>query len=74
MNKIFQTLSLTLLFILTVFPSFSQEVEMADDFRGEGKIYVVVAVIVTLLVGIFYYLFRLDNKIKKLEKENDSEE
>ena len=42
--------------------------EMADVFRSNGKIYVVVAVVVTILLGLFLYLFRLDRKITKLER------
>jgi len=34
-----------------------------------GKIFVVVAVLAIILVGIFIYLFTLDKKIRKLEKE-----
>lgn len=45
-------------------------IEMADTMRQNGKIYVVVAVILTILAGIFLYLVRLDRKISKLEKEN----
>ena len=43
-------------------------VEMADDMRKNGKIYVVVAVVLTLLVGLFLYLIRLDKKISNIEK------
>ena len=43
--------------------------EMADAMRSNGKIYVVVAVILTIFVGLFLYLIRLDRKITKLEKE-----
>jgi hypothetical protein len=43
-------------------------VEMADNMRKNGKIYVVVAVVVTILIGLFLYLFRLDKKISNLEK------
>lgn len=46
---------------------------MADNFRGEGKIYVVVAVMTVIMAGIFLYLFRLDKKIRKLEEENEAE-
>ena len=45
-------------------------VEMADAMRQNGKIYVVVAVILTIFAGIIIYLVRLDRKISKLEKEN----
>ena len=41
---------------------------MADTMRENGKIYVVVAVILTILAGILLYLIRLDKKISKLEK------
>lgn len=43
---------------------------MADEMRSNGKIYVVVAVLVTIFIGIVIYLIRLDRKISKLEKES----
>lgn len=46
-------------------------VEMADGLRSSGKIYVVVAVIVTLFAGLVLYIISLDRKISKLEKESD---
>jgi CcmD family protein len=36
---------------------------------ADGKIFVVIAVLSTILAGIFIYLFLLDKKIRKLEKE-----
>lgn len=54
--------------------AFAQEsdtVEMADAMRQNGKIYVVVAVILTIFAGIIIYLVRLDRKISRLEKENN---
>jgi CcmD family protein len=45
----------------------AQEVEMADTMRSEGKIYVVVAIVVIVLAGLIGYLFLLDRKVKKLE-------
>ena len=52
---------------------FAQDMQSnTEESRGfmyaEGKIYVVVAVVVTIVVGIFIYLVNLDRKIKKLEK------
>lgn len=47
-------------------------VQMADTMRQEGKIYVVVAVILTIFAGIILYLVRLDRKIAKLEKQSSS--
>lgn len=46
----------------------NRQVEMADRFREEGKIYVVVAVIVVLLAGMLTYMIVLDRKVSKLEK------
>jgi multisubunit Na+/H+ antiporter MnhB subunit len=37
--------------------------------RSNGRIYVVVAVLVTILLGLILYLVRLDRKISRLEKE-----
>jgi len=45
-----------------------QEVEMADQFRSDGKIYVVVAVILVLILGLSFFVFRMDRKISNLEK------
>lgn len=43
-------------------------VEMADNLRAEGKIYVVVTIILIVLAGLIFYLFLMDKKVKKLEK------
>ncbi len=48
----------------------SDKVEMADVLRSNGKIYAVVAVCLTILIGLFIYLFILDRKIKNFEKQN----
>ena len=40
-----------------------------DGFmRSEGKIYVVMAVVITILTGLLIYVIRLDRKITRLEK------
>ena len=36
--------------------------------RSEGKIYVVMVVVITILAGLIYYVSRLDRKLSKLEK------
>jgi len=43
--------------------------EMADALRQDGKIYVVVLVLVIILSGLLLYLVRLDRKVSRLEKE-----
>ena len=52
---------------------FAQEngIEMADQLRSDGKIYVVVTCIVIILVGLLAYLFSIDKRLKKIEKENE---
>jgi len=46
----------------------NEPVRMADTMRSNGKIYVVIAVILTILTGLILYLVRLDRKISKLEQ------
>ena len=54
--------------VLVSIASFGQgDVEMADSMRSEGKIYVVVGIIVIILTGLVVYLFMLDRKVRKLE-------
>jgi CcmD family protein len=61
--------SFLLLFLpASVFAQDKKEV-MADTMRSNGRIYVVVAVLTTILIGLLLYVFRLDRKIRKLEKE-----
>ena len=42
--------------------------DMADVMRSNGKIYVVLAVCLLILTGLFLYVFLLDRKIKKIEQ------
>ena len=49
-------------------PVFAQNVEMADIMRPNGKIYVVVAVISIIFIGLMIYLYLIDKRVKQLEK------
>jgi CcmD family protein len=76
LNKIKSTLtSKILLFIVVLFSKnlYAQEInapiEMADIMRSNGKIYVVVGVILIIFLGITSYLFLLNKKINKLEEK-----
>jgi succinate dehydrogenase hydrophobic anchor subunit len=75
MAKNFIVRSLSILSMLMVFctthAQTGEPVAMADTMRSEGKIYVVVAVIVTIFLGLIAYLISLDRKITKLEQETD---
>lgn len=58
--------------LLTCFMLSSQL--MAQDteqglMRSNGKIFVVMAVVLTILAGLFAYLISIDKKITRLEKE-----
>ena len=55
------------LIVLTFFAN-AQDVKMADMMKENGKIYVVIAVMLTILAGLVLYLIRLDRKISRLEK------
>lgn len=44
-------------------------VEMADKLRADGKIWVVVAVVAVVFAGLAVNLFRIDSKLKKIEKD-----
>jgi ABC-type multidrug transport system ATPase subunit len=49
---------------------YSSEAEMADQFRADGKIYVVVTVIAIVFAGLAIWLFRLDRRIRNMENEH----
>jgi len=60
----------TLLFALLHLSLAAQsEVEMADTMRSEGKIYVVVAIMLVIFIGMTTYLFLMDRKITRLERK-----
>lgn len=65
-----------LLTILAIFSSLilsAQEVSMADEMRSNGKIYVVVGVLLIILIGLLLYLVSIDRKLNKIEKEVEEE-
>ena len=41
----------------------------SDFMRSNGRSYVVIAVMLTILTGLILYLIRLDKKLSKLEKD-----
>ncbi|MFT4522163.1 MAG: CcmD family protein [Bacteroidia bacterium] len=47
----------------------AQMVGADDIFFRNGKYYVVVAVLLIIFTGLFVYLFKLDKRIKNLEKD-----
>lgn len=45
-------------------------VESEDFMNSNGKIYVVMAVVIVIVAGILIYLINLDRKISKLERND----
>ena len=64
-----RVLTITMVTLFSSFLSAQEKVEMADTMRSEGKIYVVVAILVVILFGLIGYLVMLDRKITKVEKQ-----
>lgn len=47
----------------------NSQIPMADAMREDGKIYVVVATLSAIMIGLFGYLFVMERRISRLEKE-----
>lgn len=61
---------LSLLFASLNLLAQNNDIEMADQLRTDGKIYIVVICIVIILAGLLFYLFALDKRLKLLEKKS----
>jgi CcmD family protein len=68
MNKITALTAITVLMVIPLFLN-AQPIEMADTMRSEGKIYVVVAILLVIFAGLISYLVLLDRKITRIEKK-----
>lgn len=68
---------LSLMFLLSVLFSSAQEnatgPQMADNFRSEGKIYVVITVIAIVFAALVVFLIAIERKVKKIEKQINKE-
>ncbi len=63
-------ITLSILFLSTVFALAAQPESQESIMRSSGKIYVVVGIIAIIFILIAIYLFRLDRKISDLENKN----
>jgi len=73
MNKL-KRIALVIVLSITQFAVWAQNMdktteEPTDFMHSNGKIYVVVACVVIIVLGIYIYLINLDRKIKKLENK-----
>lgn len=73
LKRVALALSLSLFSLLSFAQMNTQQAEPSDFMRSNGKIYVVVAVVVVIVVGLFIYLANLDRKITRLEKNKDKQ-
>ncbi|HNB81832.1 MAG TPA: hypothetical protein PLP14_07030 [Chitinophagaceae bacterium] len=73
MNAINKTLPV-LLFLLpmSLWAQSGEPVEMAGVLHQNGKIYLVVLVLLTIFAGIIFMLLRLEKRIAQLEKQKES--
>lgn len=62
-------ISLVALF-MSVF-SFGQDGQAADVMRSNGKIYVVVAVLLIIFIGLALNMIRLERKMNRIEKNQN---
>ena len=69
MKSFILTICLMLSFSLITLAQNSNGVDMANELRESGKIYVVVMVIAVIFIGLAIYLFSIDNRLKKIEKQ-----
>ena len=55
--------------IYSIIMFFIQNVAMAERLRSEGKIYIVVLVLLIILFALFFYLLRIDKKIDSIKNK-----
>jgi hypothetical protein len=70
MRKISHFIALIVFLFSTTLLSAQEKNSFNDTMRSNGRIYVVIAVILVILIGLILYLVRLDRKISKMEKNS----
>ena len=68
-RNIISVFTLMLISLLAGAQDVKGDTAFGETMRSNGRIYVVVAVMLTILAGLIIYLVRLDRKITRLEKE-----
>lgn len=72
MKKYFKSFLLVLFTIGCFIAAKAQDVAAntnTDVMRSNGKIYVVMAVVATIVTGLFVYVYSIEKKISKLENK-----
>ena len=68
MNKLQRIGAVMALAFITVFAN-AQTPDNNDVMRSNGKIFVVMAVVIIIMTGFFIYLISVDRKLSKLERD-----
>ena len=68
-NKIILILANVLIPFFGIAQEIIAQPDMADTFRSEGKIYVVISVLSIIFMCLIGYLVYIDMKLRKLEKK-----
>jgi hypothetical protein len=69
MNKLQRIGATITLAFITAFAN-AQTPDNNDVMRSNGKIYVVMAVVMIIMIGFFIYLINVDRKLSKLENKS----
>ncbi len=69
MKKLALLVIILLSFTGSAFSQSSMDEEIFKTLRGNASMNVVIVVAMLILAGIFFYLFRLDRRLNKLEQE-----
>ena len=67
-----KTMITTVFLVMVTLQLFAQNgaSTVTDSFYASGKIYVVVACVMVILLGLLIFLFTVDRRLKKLEKKS----
>jgi CcmD family protein len=72
-KKIIASITLLLLSVSIYAQPAAPSTSLDETVMNSGKIYIVIAVLTVILIGIFIYLFSIDRKLRKLEKKANQE-
>jgi hypothetical protein len=70
MRNISRLFALLLMLLSSLTMHAQTDSSLGNTMRSNGRIYVVITVILVILAGLLLYLIRLDRKMSKLEKNN----
>jgi len=69
MDKIRNLFPFLFLLLFSTIAQAQSETSFGNTMRSNGRIYVVIAVVLTILIGLIIYMIRIERKIGKAEKE-----